>query len=483
MAGIGFRLQSLVRRGTVLGTTTAYLSATIITAGPWLSGVVTLLVMEKTTSSYLSEADRSLLFATIVTLFAASLIVAGGPQMLITRYVADRIYLKDVPGIAATSAGVLFLFIPFTLISLPFLLFAHFSLHYRLLVTTLFLTLTMICIIMIFLSAVYRYIDILLVFLGSYAVSIVASLILGPRYGLLGSLGGFTAGQLLCLSLLIMLIYREFPSGNGAQSEEEDEHASSDKKNASSPRQSALGNAVSFAYLGYVRKYWNLLIIGVFYATSLWIDSFIFWASPHGVIISDFYHLFPPYDIAKFIAAISTIPGAVIFIVHLETNFDRHYQSFYHSIHNRKTLSDMVQAREGMREAVYKGLSLLLKVQGLFAIFLCLIARDLAVFLSLPPTWVPLLRMCILAGTCQFIIFVAMLLLLYIDQRRATMVFVGFFLLCNLLLTLLTLRLGPTFYGAGNLLATGIGAIVGLLLLNSRLRHLERLTFMTQPMV
>lgn len=455
MAGIGFRLQSLVARGSILGATTAYLSATIITAGPWLSGVAALLILKDTSASYLSEANRALLFATIVTTFAASLIVAGGPQMLITRYVSDRLYTKDNASIAPTSTGVLFLLIPFTLLALPFLLFSPFSFQYRFLVTTLFLTLSMTWILMLFLSAIYRYLYIVLVFAFCYGFSIVASLVLGRHYGLLGSIGGFTAGQILCLAIVLVLIYQEFPSEK----------------------------SVSFAYLGYLRTYWNLLLIGAFYAVSVWVDSFLFWISPHSSVISSFYHLFPPYDTAKFIAALSTIPAAVIFVIHLETNFDRHYQRFYSLIHHKGTLTAMIHAREGMSKAVHNGIRLLLKVQGLFAIFLCLTAQDIATFFGLSPAWIPLLCMNILAGTCQFLVFVAMLLLLYIDQRRTTLVLVSMFILLNITLTLLTLRLGPSFYGAGNLVAAALTAIVGLAILHHRLKHLERLTFMTQKML
>jgi len=455
MAGIGIRLQSLATRGSILGATTAYLSATIITAGPWLSGVAALFILRVTTAPYLSEADHALLFATIVAVFAASLIVAGGPQMLITRYIADRLYLNDIASIAPTGAGVLFLVIPFMFISTPFLILAPFHFQYRVLVSTLFVTLSMLWIIMLFISAVYQYMYIVVIFLLCYSLGILASFILTPQYGLLGSLGGFTAGQLLCLSLLIMLIYLEFPSSKG----------------------------VSFAYLGYLRKYWNLLIIGMLYAISVWVDSFLFWISSHGLVIAHFYHLFPPYDTAKFIAALSTVPAVVIFFVHLETNFDYHYQSFYRSIQNKKTLSDLVRAREGMREAIYKGLRLLLTVQGLFTIFLCLVARDIAAFFSLASEWIMLLRMSIFAGTCQFVVFITMLLLLYIDQRRTALVLIGLLVLCNMLLTLLTLYLGPAFYGVGNLIASSVVAVVGLFLLNNRLKHLERLTFMNQPMM
>jgi uncharacterized membrane protein len=458
MAGIGFRLQSLVKKGSMLGATTAYLSAMIITAGPWLLGVVVLFILKTTASSYLSQSDRSLLLATIVIVDVASLIVAGGPQMLITRYVADRLYLKDTTNIAATCTGVLFLLIPFAIVALPFLIFFPLDVRYRLLVTTLFLTLSMILILMLFLSAVHRYLYIVLVFLLSYAVSLVASLPLGSHYGLLGSLGGFTVGQLLCLSLLIVLIYREFPASNG----------------------------VSLAYLGYFRRYGILFLIGALYAAGVWVDSFLFWISPQHdalVVPGFFFHLFPPYDTAKFAAALSTIPAVAIFVVHLETNFDRYYQSFYSSILNKGTLSDLERAKEGMRKAVYKGLALVLKVQGLFAIFLCLTVQEIVAFVSLSPTWVPLMCISILAGICQSVMFIVMLLLLYIDQRRMALMLISFFILCCVLLTLLTLRLGTAFYGTGYLLATGMGAVLGLLLLNNRFKHLERLTYMSQSFV
>ena len=36
MAGIGFRLQDLVAKGSYLEAATAYFSAAVISAGPWL---------------------------------------------------------------------------------------------------------------------------------------------------------------------------------------------------------------------------------------------------------------------------------------------------------------------------------------------------------------------------------------------------------------------------------------------------------------
>ena len=57
------------------------------------------------------------------------------------------------------------------------------------------------------------------------------------------------------------------------------------------------------------------------------------------------------------------------------------------------------------------------KFQGLLALFLCLIAPDLATAVGLAPQWVPLLCVETAAAAGQFFVLTMMLLLLYIDQR------------------------------------------------------------------
>lgn len=453
MAGIGFRLRALVSKGSYLEATTAYLSSAVISTGPWLAGVVALVILSRTTATYLTPDDRSLLLATIISVFAVSLLIAGGPQMLLTRYLADRVYANDLASIAPTCTGVLFLNFPFALLAAPFLIFAPFALLYRLLVVTLFLTLTMTWLITTFLSAARGYLRIVLIYVLSYACGAMASLLLGYLSGISGSLAGFMLGQLLCLSLLLGSVYREFPSAQG----------------------------ISWAYLSYLHKYWDLLLIGALYTLGTWIDSLIFWMSPKGETIHGFYHLFPPYDTARFVVYLSTIPAAAIFLIRLETNFYRHYSDFYQFIRNKGTLTDLVRARKGMVAAVRGAAWTILKIQGLIALFLCVIARDLAMFLGLAPRWVLLLRVETLAGPGQFMMFIMMLFLLYLDRRRVVLLVVAIFLLSNAGLTLASLSLGENFYGVGYLTAGWIGAILGWFLLSAHFKQLEYQTFMTQP--
>lgn len=453
MAGIGFRLRALATRGSYLETTTAYLSSAVISTGPWLTGAGALLVLHLTTAIYLTQDDRTLLFATLISLFAASLLVAGGPQMLLTRYLADRLYAGETSNFAPTCTCALCLHAPLALLTAPFLVYAPFPLPYRLLAVTLFLTLTMTWLVTTFLSAARNYLRIVLIYVCSAACGAVASLVLGLYAGLQGSLAGFTGGELLCLALLLASVYREFPASQ----------------------------VVSWAYPGYVRRFWDLWLIGTLYAWGTWIDSLLFWTSAHGQVIRGFYHLFAPYDTTRFAVYLSTVPAAAIFLLRLETDFFAQYRRFYRSITHKGTLAELTQAREGMMAAVRASVWTVLKVQGLIALFFCVIAHDLAALLGLEPRWIPLLCVQACAGPGQFLLFVMLLFLLYLDQRRAVLLVVTIFFLGNAGLTLASLALGEAFYGIGYLLAGWVAAASGWLLLCAHCRHLEYRTFMTQP--
>src|SRR5579859_554410 len=198
MAGIGFRLQALISKGSYFDAATAYVSSAVISTGPWLSGAVALMVLGSTATMYLTKDDHALLLATIITVFAVSLVIAGSPQMLVTRYLADRLYSNDSACIAPLCTGVLLLVFPFTLLALPFLLFAPFPLLYRCLVSTLFVTLMMSWLITAFLSAAHEYLRIVLIYLIAYTLGMVLSILLGPIYGLFCALVVFIMGQLLC---------------------------------------------------------------------------------------------------------------------------------------------------------------------------------------------------------------------------------------------------------------------------------------------
>jgi uncharacterized membrane protein len=454
MAGIGFRLRRLAGEETYVHAAAAYLSSAVISAGPWLSAVVSLGLLAGATAAFLGSEERDLLFATITYAFGLSMVLAGAPQLIVTRYLADRFYSDDLPAIAPACTGVLAQGGLFLLVASPFVVLAPFELPYRLLAASLFVTFSLIWLVVVFLSAARDYWRLVATYCGGYALSLGAAVWLGQAHGLLGALGGFTLGQVVCLGLLASHVYLEFPSPRGA----------------------------SLAFLGYARRYWDLALIGLLYAGGIWIDNVVYWHTPEAVLIGGYYRLLPAYDSAKAWAYLTTIPASAVFLVNLETSFCQHYRAFYDRIIGKGTLTQIAQAKRGMCEAARTAVVTLIKIQGLVAVAALLLAPDLARWFGLQPEQVAYFRVLVLGASGQLLVLVALLFLLYLDQRRAALLVIGAFVAVNAGCTLLTVRLGPATFGMGYVAAGFVGAVLGLGCLRDRLRRLEYLTFMLQPM-
>lgn len=453
MAGIGFHLHKLVSGDTYTHAATGYLSSVIITAGPWLTSVLSLGLLGAIGIPSFTQADYTLFMATLTYAFCASLIVTGGPQMVITRYLADRLYLEDWRSVAPTCNGVLLFVAPLLAIATPFLLFAPFDWRYRLLVVTLFIILCLIWLMNIFLSAARDYAKIVSSFAIGYAVSFGATMAFSQVAGLIGGLCGYTLGQALLMTLLIAQVYREFEPAD----------------------------TINLAFLAYGRQYWDLLLLGTFYTAGVWIDNVIHWQMPGSHVVAGFYRTNNVYDTMKLLAYMTTIFASAMFLVHIETSFAQHYRAFYLRVEEKGTLAEIRQAKQGMTNAVRVGLANVLKLQVIVTGAVILFAPDIVAWLGLPSKWTMLLRVSVFAANSQFTVLMAIVLLLYLDQRRTALRVSVLFVIGNIVLTLLVIPLGPQFDGFGYLIAATLCAIAALVLLYERLRRLEYLTFMLQP--
>ncbi len=465
MAGIGLTLRKLVADQTYLNGAVAYFSSGIISAGPWLISVVSLALLKGAFTASLTSEDRMLLFATITYAFVGSLILTGPIQIVLTRTVADHIFLDEVDAIAPTFTQALAQSsITAALVLLPFLMFAPFEAAYRLIAGGLFLTVSLIWLALVVLSAAQDFVSIVSAFVIGYAIGICATLWFSRSYGLLGALEGFTLGQVVCLALLSKRLYLEFPQGRR--------------------------NAAPFSQQW--RKYWRLALIGLLYYAGLWADKVFYWFSPGSSAVRGFYRTFPPYDSAMLLAYLLAIPASAVILLNLETDFYQHYRAFYGQILRKGrsetgrayegTFEQITQARLGMIKAAGSGFWTLLKIQGALVIFAVIIAPDLARLIGLANEHLITLRIAIGAASAQVFVLYAVLLLMYLDAWRETLKVVLAFAAGNLGLTLLMARLVPGHYGLGYLLATLGAALFGAWLLKSSLARLDYVTFMMQPL-
>ncbi len=453
MAGIGFRLHKLVEGDTYMRAATAYLSSAVISAGPWLSSVVSLLLLGGASAAFLNQTDGALLIVTITYAFGSSLVLTGGPQMMVTRFLADRFYLEDEAAVAPTLNGVLLMLIPLSVITVPFLILAPFDWRYRLLTATLFIALSLNWLVGVFLSAARYYANIVVIYLIGHGMSLGGAIWLGHSYGLIGSLAGYTIGQVTCMLLLVAHIFQEF----------------------------AHADTINLAFVMYAKRYWDLLVLGLLSMMGIWADNVIYWVGPGSRMIAGFYRSNPAYDSMKLLGYLTTIPASAMFLVHIETKFFRHYRAFYRHIEDGGTLAEIMRAKRGMIEAAKSGLINVCKLQGIVVTAALLFAPDLIRLLGLPAARVPLFRVLVVAANCQFIMLLAVILLLYLDERRLVLMVTALFVISNIGFTLTIVWSGRHLEGGGYLIASIIAGLAALALLKERLRLLEYRTFMLQP--
>jgi uncharacterized membrane protein len=189
----------------------------------------------------------------------------------------------------------------------------------------------------------------------------------------------------------------------------------------------------------------------------------------------------PIYDLPIFLAYLSLIPGMAVFLIRIETDFAEKCESFYLTITRGGTLAQIVDAKRALVESVRGGMLAMLKVQGATTIILLIMGEELLAWVGISPMYRPLLNVDLLAVAIQLLLLAVLNVLFYLDQRKAALRLCLLFVISNILLSGLTLYLGPAFFGYGFALAVLLTAGAGLLTLSRKLDQLECETFMLQP--
>ncbi|MDZ7374624.1 MAG: exopolysaccharide Pel transporter PelG, partial [candidate division KSB1 bacterium] len=284
MAGIGFELQKLVKRGSYLSYFQAFLVGTVLSSGPWLTTTASLLVLGLYTTFALQASTARLIVATIIYGYAFSLILTGPWQNVLTRHVADKVFEKRpteiLPGLR--TAGVI-IFALSLVVAAPAAAFARISapvdnpVLFRVAAIALFVVLSELWLLMSYVSTSKTYGHVALSFLSGCAVSLALAL-LAARYGSASlALLGYGAGQLLIAASLAWQGQREYPGKGWWQTE----------------------------YFAKIARYLPVALAGLFYNAGIWADKVILWitmGTPQGASLLRTY---APYDVPTFLAFLS----------------------------------------------------------------------------------------------------------------------------------------------------------------------------------
>jgi uncharacterized membrane protein len=454
MAGIGFEIKKILRRESYLSVFTAYAYAGIIGSGPWILSILGVLIIGIMSVSVVVPHVLITQFQVTVThLMALSLILTGFLQLGFTRYIADRLFEKNIDAILPNFIGTIFIT---TLISgVIGMLMAIFSFPlldalFRILFVANFVVLCNIWIATIFLSGMKNYKAILLLYAFGYSIAVASAIVL-REVQLNGLLLGFLLGHFTLLVGMMILIIRSYPSSR----------------------------FIEFDFLGKKRMFVSLIWTGFFFNLGVWIDKYVFWYSPlTGESVIGPFNASLIYDLPIFLAYLSIIPGMAVFLVRMETDFVEYYKKFYDAVRDGGTLDYIKEMRDEMVSTARQGIFEIIKIQSIAILILFVSAPAILKVFGISQYYVSLLYVDLVGAGLQVVFLGILNILFYLDKRMMAMILTGLFALLNLLLTLLSVYLGATWYGYGFAVSLLVSVVVGLYWLDRKLSILEYETFM-----
>lgn len=454
MAGISFELRKVLREKTITSIAKAFGYSTVLSAGPYLISVLTIILSYYLLSPLVTDKKIIIQFQVILTYFVAfSLILTGFSQLMITRFMADRIFerkynliLPNLLGNMVLNMGVGFL------LSLIFSILA-FKQQGPIFIILYVFNFAIFCglwIVNIVLTSFKSYKFIVFSFLVGYLTFLILAFFL-VSFGLNGLLLSFFLGQAVLFFLLLGYMIKNHDSNE----------------------------LFRFDFFDKNQIFVSLIFSGFFYNLGVWIDKFVFWFTPFTSIqIIGPIRASLVYDIPMFLAYISIAPGMAVFFLKLETEFAEYYDKYYRAVREGATLPKIYEYGDEMIISARNVILDTMRIQGIAFVIFLLFDTFLLKLFNISLLYIPLLHILMLGTYLQLVFMCILAILNYFDRRIEVMFSSLIFVFTNFLFSLITVFLGPYFYGYGFVFSLLVSNVIAILLLRRFLNEIHYQTFM-----
>jgi len=238
---------------------------------------------------------------------------------------------------------------------------------------------------------------------------------------------------------------------------------------------------IDFDFLFSKKVYRSLIIAGFLFNLGIWTDKFVFWSMPQtGQRVIGPLHSSIIYDLPIFLAYLMIIPGMAVFLVRMETDFVEFYHKFYDAIRDGGTLGQIRDMHGEMVMTAKQGIFEIIKIQTLTVLFVFLISPALLRLLHISPLFLSLFHVDVVAVSLQVVLLGILNVFFYLDKRYKTVILTLLFFILNLVFSIISIRLGASYYGYGFASALLISVTFGLWLLDKDFEELPYVTFMLQ---
>lgn len=450
MAGIGFVLRKLVRKDDLLGVISAHVHSALVSTGPWL---FTILAIAGVTiyGAAMYEFDAFVNFHSILIYnFAFSLIFASPFAMVATRYLADRIYERNVtstPGLLVGMMALMFL-CELPIVAWFYFYYTELTIGMRLIAFANFYIVSAIWLLSVFLTALKDYWAVTRAFAFGTLVAFLLGALFKTGYGQEGMLLGFSIG----LALIVFLMIGEIMAEYNYQLKD------------------------SFKFTKNFRIYWNVVLGATFYSAAIWIDKIVMAFAPEAQMLENNMLIYFDYTQAMFLAYIVIIPSMAIFMLSVETNFFLHYHRYFKDIMDHVPLAKIKKNHKGIIDSILEGARSITVVQGVICFICITLAHRVFDSLGVPYTQLSMFRIGVLGAFFHVMTLFGLIILSYFDERKMTMWIQLLFVVSNGLFTYLTIDMGIAYYGYGYFASALLTFFVLAIVL---FRYIQRVTYHT----
>ena len=451
MAGIAFEIRKLLKTKSLAGLSYAFMYGISLSAGPIIVSIFTILLSGLIARQFLDENTVRNYQIVVTYIIALSLIISSPLQLILTRFIADRYFENSIEKILPNFLGALliatvmgfsagFSFSLWGMRELPIQFKAVFTFSLSLM--------SGFWLINILLTAFKDYKLILIAFITGFGTILLLTQLLS-RFGIEGLLLAFLTGVSITFIILTGYLFRMYPTDNLLD--------------------------ISFLKSGYH----TLILVGIFYNLGVWIDKFLFWFSPEtGSPVLGPFRSSIVYDIPMFLAYLSITPGMGYFFLKLEGEFASYYTKYYEAIISGETLERIYELGHNMIIAARNIIQETIRTQAIVIILLLIFEKSIFEFFHLSLVYIPLFNVLILGTSLQLLVMAVLSLIYYFDLRKESLIITSLFALLNAVLTYVSIKLGPYYYGYGFFLALLVSLVAGILLLRRVLYEIHYRTFM-----
>ena len=455
MAGIGFKLQKLLVEDMYLSLFQGFFYSLVITSGPWLIMVISLASLSVLSSFLLSAADNTLFNILLVHIFSFTIIITGTVQLFFTRIFADKMYAKERAELPIVIISNLFFALMVTsLLITPFVFFLEIAFNIKIIVFSLFLTMTITWVLMNYISASEDFMG----FIKHYVIGSIVGVALGTALGynlqFAGFFLGFFMGQAYIAIVLVIQSLKIF----------------------------GFPGRVDFGYFKKFKDCHILIVSGFCLYGGMWVDKFIYWYGPTGEEYSPLLYFHGSYNDIFYLAYLCTTPIMAIFFIAMETSFYKRYYAYNKAMTNKATLNDLRKLRDDIIICIKEQLTNIVRIQGLIILLAILFSSQLLSFFKIDPNLTELFIVILVGAFFHMLFLIVCVILLYFDLRNVTAKIYAVFFGLNLVGTLIFLQLPQVFMGFGYSLAAISVFILALFQLKASLANINYLSFSRHPM-